>query len=467
MRYAIVGAGLAGLTVAHRLAERGEKEGGRPDVEILEADERIGGKLFTVPFEGGGFDVGGEAFLDRDGTLTEFFSSLGLADRIMNTSGLRSTVYTGGELKRLPVGTVMGIPAESSAVAHLVSQETARRIDAEGSAEPLDWQAAGDLSVGRMVRERYGDEVVDRCVTALLGGVYSCGADELGVRATVPQLAEAFDRLLARNEPVTLSAGVREALALKTKPASAGPKRAPAFGAFRDGYQELYERLAEDQTIYVDAFVSAVERDRQGRFHLTGAGEGGYDRVILATPAPTTARLLAGLEARAAAALGRIALTPSAVVGLRLDTDRGLPEASGVLVAADEPGLHAKAFTFSSRKWPHLAERGGAMIRASFGRSADDEAMRAPEDQLVDWALDDLGTVSGFDARAAGVAEIFVQRWFGGIPRYAPGHREIVEEVRAAVAEVPGLEVAGAWAGGVGVPAVIADAVAVADRVRG
>ena len=51
-----------------------------------------------------------------------------------------------------------------------------------------------------------------------------------------------------------------------------------------------------------------------------------------------------------------------------------------------------------------------------------------------------------------------VQRWPRAIPQYLVGHKDRVAAVRAAVAEVPGLEMAGAAFDGVGVPACIRDA---------
>ena len=59
--------------------------------------------------------------------------------------------------------------------------------------------------------------------------------------------------------------------------------------------------------------------------------------------------------------------------------------------------------------------------------------------------------------------EIYTQRWFGGIPRYDEKHLATVAAVRAALADVPGIATAGAWADGVGVPAVIAGARAAAQ----
>ncbi|MFS0469890.1 protoporphyrinogen oxidase, partial [Corynebacterium striatum] len=176
------------------------------------------------------------------------------------------------------------------------------------------------------------------------------------------------------------------------------------------------------------------------------------------------------LSPAAAAALKKVKLAGSVVVGFKFDSDTDpegnrLPDNTGILVGTDQEGVNAKAFTLSSRKWPHLAERGGALVRASFGRFGDDALLRAEEDQLVDYALDDLQHITGFDGRAAGVSEIFTQRWFGGIPRYDETHLATVAAAHAALADVPGIDATGAWSGGVGVPAVIADARAAAQRL--
>ena len=56
------------------------------------------------------------------------------------------------------------------------------------------------------------------------------------------------------------------------------------------------------------------------------------------------------------------------------------------------------------------------------------------------------------------VVDAHVQRWGGGLPQYAVGHVDAVAAVRADVARLPGVEVAGATYDGVGVPAVVASA---------
>ncbi|MGV0380343.1 protoporphyrinogen oxidase [Corynebacterium lehmanniae] len=469
MNIAIIGAGLAGLTAAFELRSTGSARAGEEDdlkVDVYEATDRLGGKLHTVAFEAGPTDMGAEAFMARRQDAVEFFTELGLADSLVEPSGLRSLVWVDGEARALPTGGVMGIPSTSETVKHLVSEDTSQRIDTEADREGFDWEVGGDVNVGKLVRERYGDEVVDNIVSSLLGGVYSCTADDLGVRATIPQLAEEFDRLAA-DGPVHLSTAVAN---LERSRREMPTGQGAVFKTFRDGYQELYETLAEKSgaDIYIDAFISAISLEgsaEEPKYRLKGGEDKAYDHVILAVPAPTAALLLKEIAPAASEALKTVKLANSAVVGMRFATDEGLPQNSGVLVSTGVEDVHAKAFTFSSRKWPHLAERGGALVRASFGRFGDNVAITASEDDLVDWALDDLETVTGFDGRAAGLEEIYVQRWLGGLPRFDENHLATVSKVRSLLLDEPKashISLTGAWAGGVGVPAVIADARAVA-----
>ena len=470
MNIAIIGAGLAGLTAAYELHTLSAEAGAEDDlkVDVYEATDRLGGKLHTVAFEAGPTDMGAEAFLARRQDAVDFFTELGLAGSLVEPSGLRSLVWVDGETRGLPTGGVMGIPSNSETVKHLVSEDTAQRIDTEADREGFDWEVGGDVNVGKLVRERYGDEVVDNIVSSLLGGVYSCTADDLGVRATIPQLAEELDRLAATDTDgkVHLSTAVAN---LERSRREMPTGQGAVFKTFRDGYQEVYETLAEKSgaDIYIDAFISAIELE-DSKYRLKGGEDKAYDHVILAVPAPTAALLLKEVAPEASEALKTVKLANSAVVGMRFATDEGLPQNSGVLVSTGAEDVHAKAFTFSSRKWPHLAERGGALVRASFGRFGDNVAITATEDDLVDWALDDLETITGFDGRAAGLEEIYVQRWLGGLPRFDENHLATVSKVRSLLLDEPKashISLTGAWAGGVGVPAVIADARAAAAAV--
>ncbi|MCS4531625.1 protoporphyrinogen oxidase [Corynebacterium sp. ES2730-CONJ] len=468
MRVAIIGAGLAGLTTAWQI----HQEAPDTEVDIFEASDRIGGKLYTVPFHSGPTDMGAEAYLNFRADATDFFKQLGLADSLVYPSGLPSSFYAAGQLHDMVDDTIMGIPAASTSIKDLIDAETAARIDAEDQGPGIEWEVDGpDISLGDLISQRYGELVNSRLVSALQGGVYSARSEDLGIRATLPQLARTFDEMALAGEKISLKAAIEKILSQRQRNNRNNHERGyrpHVFATFKGGYAQVYETLAEasQARIYVDAFISGITDSARG-YALRGGGEGYYDAVVVATPAPTTSLLLKTIAPDISPHFSTIPLASSVVVGMKFASDRGLPDNSGILVATDEVDIKAKAFTFSSKKWPHLGSRGGALVRASFGRYKDDEICRADEDVLVDHALADLKKITGFDGIAAGLDEIFVQRWFGGLPVYGPGHLETVAAITEGLAHYPGLYATGAWAQGVGVPAVIAHARGVAHTICG
>ncbi|MQY17560.1 protoporphyrinogen oxidase [Nocardia macrotermitis] len=443
MRVAVVGAGISGLVAAYRLRLA---LGSELELALVERRERIGGTLHTGVLAGGPVDLGAEAFVGRRPEIPALLRELGLADQLVHPSGRRPLIWSGGTAHPMPGGTLMGIPAQADSMTGLVDEATLRRIATEPD-RPLHWKPGDDVSVADLVSERFGAQVVSRSVEPLLGGVYAGLANSIGVRSALPGLAAALDAGAA-----SLSEAVSRALP--------PPSTAPVFGGIRDGYRVLLDALLAAASPELDIDTTAKDLTRTSRgWRLEPVGE--CDAVILATPAPVTAELLGSPLPEAAAALARIELSSSAVVALALPVDTPLPENSGILVATGE-SLRAKAFTLSSRKWPHLAERDVAIVRVSFGRFGDDSLLALSDAELIAAATEDLATVTGIAIRPVTAA---VQRWRGGLPQYAPGHAELVSTIESAVGATPGLAVAGAYLHGVGVPACAASGTTAAERI--
>lgn len=57
-RVVIIGAGASGLTAASKLLAKGFK-----NVIILEAEQRIGGRIYTVPFAANVIDIGAQWYV--------------------------------------------------------------------------------------------------------------------------------------------------------------------------------------------------------------------------------------------------------------------------------------------------------------------------------------------------------------------------------------------------------------------
>lgn len=440
--YCVVGGGISGLTAAYRLRVA---LGDAARITLFDPADRLGGVLRTERVGGQPMDVGAEAFVLRRPELPALLAELGLSGKQLGATGVRPLIYSQRRLHPLPADTVTGIPSSGRSLAGLVDAATVARIDAEPT-RPLRWQPGADPSVADLVADRFGDQVVTRSVDPLLTGVYAGSAATIGLRAAAPNLAAALDR----GAPSLLDA-VRAALP--------PPTGGPVFGALAGGYTVLVEELVRRSRVrWVRGVVRQVSLGRGGwTLRDIAGGSWHADAVILAVPAAQLARLATGFAPRSAAAASRISGASAAVVALAVPAGARLPDQSGVLVASGE-ALRAKAITLSSRKW---GQRGKVeLLRLSFGRYGDNVTAHASDDDLVSWAIADIGTV--FGARIDPV-DFCVQRWVAAMPQYRPGHQDLIAELRAGLPATAA--VAGNYLDGIGVPACVAAGGAAAARV--
>lgn len=465
-RVAVIGGGISGLAAAYRLRR---ELGPSATITVCEATDRLGGKLRTSELAGQPVDVGAEAFLARRPEATELAGELDLDPLLRNPTAARAMIRAGGHALRLPRRTMMGVPAARDAVAEVLSAQGGRWAAAEADLPALVLPE-GDVALGPLLRERFGDELVDRLVDPLLSGVYAGGADGLGLRATMPALARALDE----------GAGSLTAAAASLLPDV--PGTAPVFATLDGGLRKLVDRLAERSVAEVRTGQPARELRRlpgnrwRVRFgaaaaaHAPADAEFDVDAVLIALPAPAASKLLTGALPAAAAAFGELELASMAVVSLALPPGTELPDASGVLIGAaerraDGVPFTTKAFTFTSAKWAHQGEVGApVLLRGSVGRFGEPGPLRASDDELLRLVRADLAELAGVTTEPI---DAVVTRWGGGLPQYAPGHLERVQRIGRAAADLPGLEIAGASLHGVGIPACIATANGVAHRLAG
>lgn len=445
----VVGGGLAGLTAARDvlLAAPATR------VVVLDAADRVGGKLRRVEVAGHLVDVGAEAVLALRPEGTALLAELADPDDVVAPTTTSARVWSRGALHPLP-RTRMGVPFADSAVAGLLDEAEASRMRAEGAAP----EVTDDVSVGDYVAARLGDAVVERLVEPMLGGVYAGHARQLSLQATMPGVWEIATRRGSLLEP----------------PAAAAPAVAPRppFTGLVGGVGRLAELLADDVQrrggrVETGVTVRGIERTAHGWSVLTGPTTSPVhveaDAVVVAVPPPAAARLLSAVAPDAGAALDQVEMASVAVITLAVPSAQIAGwEGSGFLVPPVD-GRGIKASTFSSAKWGWLSDEGGdtAYVRASVGRAGETASLQRDDSELVELATREIAEAVGSGPLT--LVDSHVQRWGGGLPQYTVGHRERVARVARALAQVPGLEVAGAAYEGVGIPAVIASAHAAAE----
>ncbi|KPI10457.1 protoporphyrinogen oxidase [Actinobacteria bacterium OK074] len=448
----VIGGGIAGLAAAHRLLDRGVR------VTVLEASDRVGGKLLPGEIAGVRVDFGAESMLARRPEAVALARETGLTDRLQPPATSTASLWTRGALRPFPKGHVMGVPGTASALAGVLSEEGLARI--ERDADLPRTEVGDDVAVGEYVAARLGREVVDRLIEPMLGGVYAGDAYRLSMRAAVPQLFA-----VARTH-TSLTEGVRE---LQAKMAANPQTAGSVFMGIEGGIGQLPLAVAESVRarggeIRLNTPVLGLRRTADGWEVRTDGRALAVAAVVVAAPAPVAAALLAAESPDAAAELRAVEYASMALVTLAYRrADVRLPEGSGFLVPPVD-GRTIKASTFSSQKWGWVAEEDPdvLVLRTSVGRYGETAILERDDEALVDVSRHDLGEATGLDATPLATV---VTRWTDGLPQYPVGHHTRVARIREAVAKLPGLAVCGAPYDGVGIPACIASAYAAVEAL--
>jgi protoporphyrinogen/coproporphyrinogen III oxidase len=460
---AVVGAGVTGLTTAYRLQALMP----RAEIVVVEADDRVGGKIHSSDFAGvPGVDEGADAFLIRVPHAMQLAADLGLGGALTSPAVAAANVWWNG-LHRIPEGLLLGVPTDLGKLArsHLLTWPGKLRAGLEPI---LPATGVGADSVGLLIRKRFGRQVHERLVDPLVGSIYAADTERFSL-AGVPQILD----LATQHRSLLLGA--------RRLRAKAPPVTGPIFATPTAGMGALTDALAASLRasgviIRTGQRVTAIEPTGRRWFITTetvGTGPGGdvgggsdmvgsdivVDAVVMATPARSTAPLLGAMSADAASLLGQFDHAGVVMVTLALDaTDwpRALHESSGYLVPKPVQKW-VTAASFATSKWPHwraTAEDGSSnyLLRISLGRDGRD-VTGEHDDALLDAALNEVGHHVGLTLQPTAHR---IARWPMAFPQYRPGHADRVTRIERALArDAPGVFVAGASYHGIGIPACV------------
>src|SRR4051794_29273526 len=288
-RVAVVGAGIAGLAAAWEFASATPLA-----VTVFETSAHPGGRIDGTEFAGVDMiDSGADTFLARVPDATQFAAEVGLGDELVSPEPVHAAVWYDA-LHRIPDGLLLGVPGQLTPLVR--TRLLSWRGKARAALEPfLPRTSIDDDSIGRLVRARFGDEVQERLVDALVGSIYAADTDRFSLRE-VPQLFA-----LASSDRSLLVAA-RRRVGAGTGTAAAGP----IFATPRGGLAQLVAAATDAITpaggvIRTSLPIDGVER-RDGGWDVAGER---FDAVVVAVPAGTAAGLVADASPATAELLGR------------------------------------------------------------------------------------------------------------------------------------------------------------------
>jgi protoporphyrinogen/coproporphyrinogen III oxidase len=461
----VVGSGISGLTAAYLVCQAGR---GAVRVTVVEKGPVVGGHLRVAEVAGLPVDEGAESLLNRRPEAVELARTAGLGDDLEHPVTAAVGLWSRGAVVPLPTTTLLGVPSVPADLAQILDFDDVARVAAEPTV-PGSPLLDDDVAVGTVVSDRMGPAVTQRLVEPFLGGVYAGRADELSLRATMPDLAAALAR---EGSLLRAAASVREGAVGSAVPVFAGIRggvgRLPAAVAAVSGAEIRTGTTVRRLSRVAPAAGAAGAVGALWRVEVGPAPAPEFldaDAVIVAVPATPAARMLADVAPAAAAELAAVEYASVAIVTLAMPVNAfpKWPSWSGYLVPPID-GHVTTAVTFSSVKWGWLGKAADDLVvlRASIGRHRDQANLQHEDGELVDTVLAELGQAVGVAGKPV---DARVSRWGGALPQYAVGHVERIARVRAAVEANPGLAVCGAVYDGVGVAACVASARRAVDHV--
>jgi oxygen-dependent protoporphyrinogen oxidase len=459
MRIVIIGGGIAGLAAAYEL-EKAQAAGASLDYTLYESLPRLGGTLASEIVDGVVLERGPDSFLTEKAAAMDLCRELGLAGDLIpsNDAARRTWIVVRNRLVPLPDGLMFLVPTRliPTAMTRLFSLRTKLRMARELLHPPRP--AAGDESVAALVERHFGREAVDRLADPLLSGIYGGDAAQLSAQTVLPRMVEMERRYGSLTRGMLAE---RHAMRARAKsPSKTQSRRATPsiFTTLRGGMQQLVDALGlrlDPQSVRTATPVNAVERSGEGWLVRTERDANKFDGVILATPAWAAGALLRNVDSTLAEELAAIPYSSSITVNLIYEEARigSLPEGFGFLVPAGE-GRGLLACTFVHRKFLGRTPPGKAVLRAFLGGARKEALLAESDAALIQMVRRELSEVLGGKILGVTVEPEHAQvtRWRRAMAQYAVGHKERVERIRARMAALPGLRLAGNAYDGIGVP---------------
>ncbi len=453
----VIGGGVTGLSTAYYLQKKARERVEEVHITLVEADERLGGKIRTVQDGEFTMETGADSIVTRKTNAADLIEELGLQDQVVyNATGI-SYIYADGKLKQIPKDAVFGIPTSIESLA------TTELVSAEGKVEALkDLYTPNDGftkddSVGAFLEAFLGKEFVEKQIAPVLSGVYSGKLSELTIASTLPYLID------YKNEYGSIIQGMSEN---KAKFQSGGGKK---FLSFRQGVSQLIDGLEaklSDAVIIKGVPAETIEPQNQGGYEviLMDGRKLEADVVVLSTLSASAQKLLHHDSLDEEFNQFKNSSMISVYMGYDVP-DSELPSDGTGFITSNSEDVKCNACTWTSRKWEHTSSNGKLLVRL-FYKSTNphyDELVKMTEEELLQVGMKDIQTSLGISSRPL---TYDVTKWHDVMPNYHITHHQIVKALEAKMENLmPNVLLAGCSYYGVGIPDCIANGEETAAKI--
>lgn len=438
----IVGAGIAGLTVAYELQKKGIP------YQILEAGDKAGGVIRSLHIDGYELDAGPNSIGATPDTLS-FLTEIGLKDVVMEASAASKNRFLvrNGQLHGISPNPVKIISSKyvSSGAKWRLFTESFRKAD----------KTTQEESVSSFVTRRFGAEIMEYVFEPVLSGIYAGNPDKLSIQEVLPILPK-WEKTYG-----SVTKGM-----MKSKSEMGGRK----IVAFKGGNQVLPEKLVSllNTPLKLGAKVTGVTKgatdyivqyEEHGQTQMLNAKQ-----VIFTTPSYATAGAITTLDVDLSATLKDLHYPHMGVLhlGFGKEAKEKIPEGFGFLVPHAEH-KHFLGAICNSAVFPSRAPEGKVLFTVFVGGAQQEslfEEMGATHLQatVVKEFMELLGLTTPPELQK-------FSEWQKAIPQLNVGFAATREKIKTFEKQYPGIIIAGNYVTGVSIPGIIAAAKGIAEKI--
>jgi len=467
-RFAIVGAGISGLTIAWYL----QKLLPNAHVDVFESGRDVGGVIQTTIADSFLVELGADNFATLVPDALQFVSEMGIRDEFIapKTEHRIAQVVRNGKVIPIPAGFSLMQPTRLSSVLSTQTLSISGRLRMLGEYFVKPRLSTEDESVESFAVRRLGRECFDRLVEPIVGGIFTARAETLSMQAAMPQFV-AMEREYG---------GLIKAALVKRKSQSrsensarqATGARYDQFLAPKQGMSWWLKTIASQLKVEIkfQHRVRALQKNADGTWTLTSkcdAGESSshlanYDGVCLALPSPQAAKLLRTCSNKIATHLERIPYASSAVAVLAIQRREIRPDAIcfGIVVPKIER-RDCLAISLASEKYEGRCPDDIVLARVFMGGAVRPELLEKSDDQLLGIAKKEVEELLGASSLPRWQSLV---RWNESMPQYLVGHTQHMATIRELLTQDPTLDLIGNAFDGVGIPQCVRLAKRSAER---
>lgn len=415
----IIGGGISGLSTAYYVAKAGLP------VTLIDRETELGGLMQTDHIEGCVVERGPDSFITNKPWARQLADELGLGDQVIGSNDhLRATyIWKGKRFVKMPDGMKLMVPAKLGPIlrSNLVGTGGKLKILRERFRRPL--KRTSDISVGRLIDEHFGRDVVEYLAEPLLAGVYGGDVERLSAKSVTPKIVE-WEAKTGSLSRAAAAEGERES--------------GPLFSTLKGGLHDLITAL-ERKTKFERIQGSADRVEKGWRVRVNGDWLDCEQLVIACKASAVLPSLFPDVEYSSS--------TVVAVAYRKEDVKRPL-NGFGFLVPRIER-RSVSACTWVNTKFDHRVPPDKVLLRLFVSGNPNE-------------VRDELKQKMGITAEP-----LFqkVTPWPQSMPQYTVGHIERLKVTEEMLGDFPGLHLAGNAYRGVGIPDCIRMAQEVSERV--